>query len=307
MAQSGMFVPAEKCVYSPYNSIFTRITGNDNLFKGLSSFTLEMLELKAILKRAGPHTLVIGDEVCRGTEHISGNAIVASTIINLAKLQSSFIFATHLHEVAEMERIKEIKTIKPYHLSVTYDTKTDTLIYDRQLKEGLGESIYGITVAKYIINDNNFINMALEIKNELLQDYGSLVSGKKSKYNSEIYIHECQMCHKKDIKGFISNLQTHHINFQKNCSNGLVDGKQHIRKNDKANLIILCTECHDRVHHKGLNIEGTILTSKGRQIKISESEIIKKNSDTDNSLSIGVDKLEIKKQINKNRKINKKS
>jgi len=268
MAQAGMFVPAEQCVFSPYKSIYTRITGNDNLFKGLSSFTLEMLELKAILKRAGPNTLVIGDEVCRGTEHISGNAIVASTIISLAKLNASFIFATHLHEIAQMSRIKDIKTVKPYHLSVSYDPKTDSLIYDRQLKEGPGESIYGITVAKYIIQDKEFVDMALDIKNELLKDYGSMISGKKSKYNSEVLIHECQICHNKDVKGFTSNLQTHHINFQKDCEDGLVKNKKHIRKNDKANLIVLCVECHEKVHHDEINIEGTVQTSKGKLIKV---------------------------------------
>ena len=270
MAQSGMYVAASKCIYSPYKSIFTRITGNDNLFKGLSSFTLEMLELRAILKRANPYTLVIGDEVCRGTEHISGNAIVASTIINLSKLNASFIFATHLHEIAQMERIKQIKNIKPFHISVSYDPKTDSLVYDRQLKEGQGEAIYGVTVAKYIIQDNDFIDLALEIKNELLKDHGSMISGKTSKYNSEVLIHECQLCHKKDMKGCISNLQTHHINFQKDCENGLVKNKNHIRKNDKSNLIVLCVECHDSIHHKGLDIETTVMTSIGKQIKLKD-------------------------------------
>lgn len=266
MAQAGMFVPAETCIFSPYKSLFTRITGNDNLFKGLSSFTLEMLELKAILKRADPFTLVIGDEVCRGTEHISGNAIVASTIINLAKVNASFIFATHLHEIAKMERIKQINTIKPYHLSVTYDHDTDTLIYDRQLKEGQGEEIYGITVAKYIIQDNDFLNTALEIKNELLKSYDSLISGKTSKYNSQVFIHQCQICGKKEVDGLISELHTHHINFQKDCDSGLVKKKKHLRKNDKANLVVLCVECHENIHHKGLDIEKIIQTSKGNKI-----------------------------------------
>lgn len=301
MAQAGMYVPAQKCLYSPYKSIFTRITGNDNLFKGLSSFTLEMLELKAILKRASAHTLVIGDEVCRGTEHISGNAIVASTIINLAKLNASFIFATHLHEIAEMERVKNISTIKPFHLSVTYDSKTDTLIYDRQLKEGQGEKIYGITVARYIISDNEFVNLALDIKNELLKDHGSLISGKTSKYNSEIFIHECQMCHKKDIKGFISNLQTHHINFQKDCdSNGLVNNKKHIRKNDKANLIIICSECHDKIHHKGTDLDGVIMTSRGKQIRIkSKDQELEENSPEKSEFN----KKILKQKISKPKKI----
>lgn len=271
MAQAGMFVPAEQCIFSPYKSIFTRITGNDNLFKGISSFTLEMLELKAILKRASPYTLVIGDEVCRGTEQISGNSIVASTIIILSKLNCSFIFATHLHEIAQMDRIKEINNIKTFHLSVSYDPKTDTLIYDRQLKEGQGETIYGITVAKYIIQDKEFTDLALDIKNEQLKNYGSMISGKTSKYNSQVYIHECQICHVKDIKGYISNLQTHHINFQKDCQDGFVKNKKYLKKNDKSNLVVLCIDCHNKIHHKNVNIEGTIQTSNGKKLKIKKN------------------------------------
>lgn len=277
MAQAGMFVPASKFVFSPFKSIFTRITGNDNLFKGLSSFTLEMLELKAILRRADPYTLVIGDEVCRGTEHISGNAIVASTIIKLAKLKSSFIFATHLHEIAKMERIKQITTIKPYHLSVTYDIKNDTLIYDRKLKPGSGEDIYGITVAKYIIDDPEFIDMTLDIKNELLQCHDSLISGKKSKYNSKVLIHECQICKQKDINGYISNLQTHHINFQKDFIKGKHKDKNHILKNNKSNLIVVCIKCHQDIHSNGEDIEGLIQTSKGVKLKIKSNTNKQKN------------------------------
>jgi DNA mismatch repair ATPase MutS len=270
MAQAGMFVPVSKCTIAPYTSLYTRITSNDNLFKGLSSFAVEMLELKAILRRSSARTLVIGDEVCRGTEHISGNSIVATTIIKLHELGSNFIFATHLHEIAHMERIKKINEIKCFHLSVSYDNKTDNLIYDRKLKEGPGEPIYGITVAKYIINDKDFTDMALEIKNELMNDYGSMLSGKTSKYNSQVYIHECQICHKKDITGYIGPLQTHHINFQADCVNGFAKDKQYIKKNDKANLIVLCTECHDKVHHDGLDIKGFVMTSKGKKVVLKD-------------------------------------
>ncbi len=171
-----------------------------------------------------------------------------------------------------MERVKSEKSIKSFHLSVSYDNKRDALIFDRKLKEGSGDSVYGITVAKYIINDKEFIDMALEIKNELTQGYESLISGKTSRYNSDVYIHECQLCHKKDVNGVISNLQTHHINFQKNCVDGFSKDKPHIRKNDKANLVVLCKECHDKIHHDGLDVGGYVMTSKGKQIVLKEDE-----------------------------------
>jgi DNA mismatch repair protein MutS len=272
MAQAGMFVPANECIYSPYKSLYTRMTGSDNMFKGLSSFALEMLELKAILRRSGPYTMVIGDEICRGTEHISGNAIVATTIIELEKSSSTFIFATHLHEIAKMDRIKKLAKVKSFHISVEYDQQTDSLIYDRKLKDGDGDTIYGITVARYILNDKNFISTALEIKDEITKTHNSLISGKTSKYNKDLLIHECQICHKKDTTGFISELQTHHINFQKDCENGFAKNKQHIRKNDKANLIVICAECHDKVHHDNLDIKGYVMTSKGKKVVINKNK-----------------------------------
>jgi DNA mismatch repair protein MutS len=118
MAQSGLFVPATEFSYSPYESLLARITGNDNILKGLSSFALEMTELRAILKRASPKTMVLGDEVCRGTENISAISLVTSTIERLSKTGSNFIFATHLHKVAEMESIKMLDNVKAFHLTV---------------------------------------------------------------------------------------------------------------------------------------------------------------------------------------------
>jgi DNA mismatch repair protein MutS len=266
MAQCGLYVPADSFTFSPYYKLMTRITGNDNIFKGLSSFGIEMSEINSILKRSNENTLIIGDEICRGTEHISGNALVAATIIKLAKLKPTFIFTTHLHEIMSLTEIKSIESVKAYHLKVSYDTKTQTLIYDRILTEGCGEPIYGITVAKYIIQDNEFIDNAVNIKNELLNNYNSLISGKTSKYNSDIYVYECNVCHTKDnVK--LTNLETHHINFQRNCDeNNVVKDKKHIKKNDKSNLVVLCQTCHDKIHSEELKINGYVKTSKGKQL-----------------------------------------
>jgi DNA mismatch repair protein MutS len=270
MAQSGLFVPAKEFILSPYHSLYTRITGDDNIFRGLSSYALEMVEVNAILKRTGKHTLVIGDEVCRGTEHISGNAIVAATIIKLAKTDSSFIFATHLHEIMTLKDIKELKTVKAFHIHVGYDEKTDTLIYDREMKEGSGDPIYGITVARHIIQDTEFIDKAMEIKNELMQSYNNIISGKTSKYNTNIFMYECHLCGKKDTSSHLSNLETHHINFQKDCENGLVKTKKHIKKNHESNLIVLCNDCHDKIHAGKIVLDKYVLTSKGKTILMKD-------------------------------------
>ena len=78
MAQMGMYVPCKEFVYYPYTKIFTRIVGDDNIFKGQSSFVVEMNELRSILKHSDQNSLVLGDEVCKGTEDLSATAIVAA-------------------------------------------------------------------------------------------------------------------------------------------------------------------------------------------------------------------------------------
>ena len=265
MAQCGMYVPCTSFEFTIYKSIYTRITGNDNIFRGQSSFTLEMTELNSIIKRADKKSLVIGDEVCRGTENISGNAIVASTIMHLAKIKSTFIFATHLHELVQLKGIRKLENVKAFHLSVDYDAKKDLLVYDRTLKEGSGDKVYGILVAKYIIDNKDFIEQTLEIKNELTQNFSSMISGKKSRYNSDVFVHKCEMCGKKEEEG-AKFLETHHINFQSNCKDGFSIDKPHIAMNSKANLVVICESCHDSIHKNEIKIEKKVVTSKGKKI-----------------------------------------
>ena len=265
MAQCGMYVSADEFEYGIFDSLYTRISGNDNLFKGHSSFIIEMNELRTILKKATPKSLIIGDEVCRGTEYLSANAIVASSILKLSNLDAKFLFATHLHELAQVGEIKSLNTIKFYHLSV--EKKGDELIFNRSLKEGTGEQIYGITVAQYILDDPLFINKAINIKNELLEKNGTntkFLSDKKSLYNKEIYMDACGICGSKE------KLESHHINMQKDFKttiNGQINSKKkHILKDSKANLIVLCSKCHDNLHSGNFTISGLTNTTSGVQV-----------------------------------------
>ena len=129
MAQCGFFVAATKLVYRPYHHIFSRINNNDNIFKGESSFAVEMSELRSILKRANNQSLILGDELCSGTESISALSIFSASVIKLHERKSSFIFATHLHELCNIQKINELngKGIRMCHLKVIYDPKTGKL------------------------------------------------------------------------------------------------------------------------------------------------------------------------------------
>ena len=90
MAQSGMFVPASSFTYYPYDAIFTRIIGNDNLFKNLSTFAVEMSECSSIINMSDENSLILGDEVCSGTENKSANSIFAETLLWLEKTKSTY-------------------------------------------------------------------------------------------------------------------------------------------------------------------------------------------------------------------------
>lgn len=245
MAQSGMFVPCSKMVYFPFYKIFTRISGEDNLFKGLSSFAVEMSELRNILKNSDSNTLVLGDEISHGTETISGVSIVASALINLSEVRSKFLFATHLHELSDLSEINDIKTLKKFHLEVKYDENSDTLVYNRKLKEGSGSSVYGLEVAKAMDLDKSFIKKAYEIRKKIIKQHNITKQDllmdniKKSNYNNNLYMEKCFFCE--------NNAEhTHHIIEQKEANlEGFIEN---IHKNHKSNLIPLCEKHHIELH-----------------------------------------------------------
>tara|TARA_B100001248_G_scaffold260222_2_gene247867 strand:- start:1667 stop:4702 length:3036 start_codon:yes stop_codon:yes gene_type:complete len=251
MAQCGMYVPAKTYKYSPYNHIMSRIGNTDNILKGQSTFVKEMMELSSILKRSNSNTLVIADELCSGSEYMSAQAILASTIITLSKIGATFLFTTHLHGIIEVLKKKKLGNIDFYYLDVEYNEETNDITYHRKLTKGCSDMLYGIEVSKYIIHDNEFIGLANSIRTELLEDSKYIVNPKASSYNSNVYVDECAICKKKFTK---SNMDVHHIKFQ--CEADEHDFIDHRHKNDKSNLVVLCTDHHTMVHNNSITIRG---------------------------------------------------
>jgi len=270
MAQIGYFVPATSFDFFPYKSIITRISSKDNMFKGLSTFGLELNELATILKRNSENTLIIADELCSGTEHISSLVIVMTMIKMLSKAKASFITATHLHDICNFSSLNELINVKKYHLHVECDNKNNKLVYDRLLKEGSGSSFYGLLVAKNIINDANFTTYTSEFLNEY--NGFSLNSEKKSRYNRNLFIQKCSVCGSIPKDNEIP-LETHHINFQRNCNSmGFINGKNYIHKNHKSNLVILCYKCHDKIDNGLIEIDGYVDTNEGKELNLIINE-----------------------------------
>ncbi len=286
MAQAGMFVPCSSFTYSPYKHIFTRINGNDNIYKGMSSFTVEMTELKNILDRCNKNSLILGDELCSGTEAISALAIVASGILDILSKSGNFIFATHLHELCDLDVIKNVEIlnkIQVYHIHVDTDTNGN-IIFDRKLTKGKGSSIYGLEICKYLKLPEEFLKNAEKIRKQLMDVSTNLVEPKTSKYNSKLIVSSCGVC------GYIPNggipLDTHHIVYQQTQDeNGFVKiNNTNFHKNQEYNLIPLCKKCHDEEHNGNLTIKGYIETTNGRKLvyeylnKLDSSTDVKSNS-----------------------------
>jgi len=283
MAQAGMFTACQ-LKYKPYNKIITRLSGEDNLIQGKSSFIIEMSELRTILRNADSRTLVLGDELCRGTETQSGSAIAIKSILELHQRKTSFIFSTHMHHLATDPDILKINTdeLRICHLAIKYDSTTKSLVYDRKIKEGSGESIYGLEVAMSLSFDPDFIKGASEIRTRMIQggNDGQILSGKKSRYNQKVYVDRCIVCGTKPglVKGNLKGsnkgnnkgngnieLHSHHIEEQANAnSNGFIND---FHKNKEDNIIVLCEECHKSLHANGIKVI-TQQTPNGKLIKI---------------------------------------
>ena len=266
LAQAGFFVPAKSMRFKIFDSIFTRISGADNIAKGLSSFAVEMLELKNIFNRANKNSIILGDEISHSTETMSGVSIVASAILKLAKLESLFLFATHLHQLPEIEELKKLKNIICLHLSVMYEDIEDKLIFNRKLQLGSGSSMYGLEYAKSLHMDKEFLQVANSIRKKLTNDYSSierLTKRKTSKYNKDLIVSTCVICGK-------AVDDVHHIKEQNEANAYGFIG--HMNANHKYNLVPLCKEHHLMVHNGKININGFITTSKGLELHYTKAE-----------------------------------
>ena len=259
LAQSGNYVPSNSFIYYPYNTLFTRILNNDNIFKGLSTFALEMSELRNILKYSNKNSIVLGDELCSGTESVSGLSIFTASLERLHNNEVSSIFATHYHELLKYDEIKKLNKLKINHMSVIYDKKTNKLIYDRKLKDGSGEMMYGIQVAQSLELDDEFIERCYAIRNKYNENNNTVMDSKETNYNSKkIKSKICEVCRENP------SCDIHHLQFQENADkNGFINKQFH--KNKKANLISICEKCHLNIHKENKQLKK-VKTSKGYEL-----------------------------------------
>ena len=256
MAQAGLYVPASKFYYYPYNSIFTRILGNDNIFKGLSTFAVEMIELRTILQLSNESSLILGDELCSGTESDSALSIFVTGLEELHKKNCTFLFATHFHEIVNYEEVKCLYKMKLYHMTVLYDKSKNILVYDRILKEGPGDSMYGLEVCKSLNLSDEFLTRAHYLRIKYNKMYKSVLQQTASKYNSEkLKGGNCELCKSKIAS------EIHHLEYKKNAIDDFIVNKNTFSINHPANLINICEDCHHNIHKNNTKLMKKKITN----------------------------------------------
>jgi DNA mismatch repair protein MutS len=245
LAQAGSYVPASQMTIRPYDAAFSRIWNQDNIWAGLSSFAVEVKELADILKLSTSHSLVLGDEVCSGTESYSATALVAATLESLEAKGAHFMFATHLHDLLKVPGLLTLEGISIWHLRVI--NEGGKLIYDRSLQPGSGSSTYGLEVAKAMGLPTELMTRAYAIRRQL-GGAASADEAPRSSWNSSIKRQVCEHCGSNSVR----DLEVHHIHERAK------GGGNHVR-----NLVVLCEACHDKHHAKEIDILPLTQTSEG--------------------------------------------
>ena len=171
MAQIGSFVPARSAKLGLVDRVFTRIGASDDLASGQSTFMVEMSEVATILKYATSRSLLILDEIGRGTSTYDGMAIARAVLeyaANTRKLGAKTLFATHYHELSTLET--KLPNVKNYNIAVK--KRGDQMIFLRKIVPGATDDSYGVEVAKLAGLPNAVITRAREILTELESENG---------------------------------------------------------------------------------------------------------------------------------------
>ena len=166
MAQIGSFIPAKSANIAICDRVFTRVGASDDLASGQSTFMVEMSEVSNILRNATKNSLLILDEIGRGTSTFDGLSIAWAVIEHIANtklLGAKTLFATHYHELTELE--ESLKGVNNYCIAVK--EKDDNIIFLRKIVKGGADKSYGIQVAKLAGVPNDVIERAKEIVEEL--------------------------------------------------------------------------------------------------------------------------------------------
>ncbi len=186
LAHAGSFVPAKKAEICIVDKIFTRVGASDDLSQGQSTFMVEMSEVSNILKNATSDSLLILDEIGRGTSTYDGLSIAWSVVEYLTKkIKAKTLFATHYHELSELE--SKLKSVKNYKILIKEED--DKITFLRRITEGSIDRSYGIQVANLAGLPEEVVERAKEILKQLDEsDINKPFAKKKNRVNDTFQV-----------------------------------------------------------------------------------------------------------------------
>ena len=184
MAQIGSFVPASACSLGVVDAIFTRVGASDDLAAGQSTFMVEMTEVAQILENATPHSLVVLDEIGRGTSTFDGMSIARAVVEHMADksghLGCKTLFATHYHELTDLENT--LDGVKNYSIAVK--KRGDDITFLRRILPGPADDSYGIQVAKLAGLPDEVTERAKEVLRQLEASAPDLSAGRQLNFGN---------------------------------------------------------------------------------------------------------------------------
>lgn len=269
LAQTGHFVFADRFEGRPFSRILTKLTIQDNLFRGISTFQNEMMDLRHILARislSDAPALILSDELTAGTETWSATAIIAATLVDLLERPHAlFVFTTHLHTLQLYRDLYTHPCLQISHIVLSPNGCDDDEPSHRKIMDGEGSVMYGIEIAERLGFPPEFIARCFHYR-QLMKDRVEvmlrtpsersspentkrhLLPRRPSRYNRKVVVERCSRC---GTTG--GPLHTHHRIHQKTAisRHGAAvipeSGGQSIHS--AWNLEILCESCHVHEHH----------------------------------------------------------
>lgn len=263
MAQIGSFVPATEADISICDKIFTRIGASDDLAGGKSTFMVEMWEVSNILKNATSKSLVLLDEVGRGTSTYDGLSIAWSVIEYITKnkdLRCKTLFATHYHELVKLEGI--LPGVKNY--SVAVKKINDSVVFLRKIIEGGADESYGIEVAKLAGLPDEVINRAREILSDLegenkfdienVSSFSEIKENKESFKEAAIDVNESRVIVEEKVSSDASvNVYENKVDIDESNNLKEIEKQKQIIEELQNEIKQLKEEQHSKKHKKSTN------------------------------------------------------
>ena len=271
MAHIGSFVPAEYANIPILDRIFTRVGASDDLSQGQSTFMVEMSEVYHILKNATDKSLVILDEIGRGTSTYDGISLAWSIVEYIqSKIKCKTLFATHYHELTDLEN--EFSEVKNYSIAVKEDD--DNIIFLRKIIPTGADKSYGIYVAKLAKLPDEVINRSREILNDLEKNhiYNSVAINKDSDKISE-NINTVETA-SNNIKLYLENI--------KELEKEILTLKENSFKEEFESL---------KLEHESLVKNYEDIKSKNDKLNIENKDLSKKIKDNESDSQIAITQM----------------